>query len=41
MTTNAIGTTAKAAAIGGFRLMLEAMTLPIIWVDPPTNLAAM
>jgi hypothetical protein len=30
MTTNAIGTIEKAAATGGFKLMLEAMIDPII-----------
>jgi hypothetical protein len=40
ITTNAIGTIEKAAATGGFKLMFEAMIEPIIWVDPPTNLAA-
>jgi hypothetical protein len=40
MTTNAIGTIENAAATGGFRFMLAAMMLPIIWVEPPTNLAA-
>ena len=40
MITNAIGTIEKAAATGGFRLMLEAMIEPTICVFPPTNLAA-
>tara|TARA_B110000977_G_C10963009_1_gene449286 strand:+ start:692 stop:934 length:243 start_codon:yes stop_codon:yes gene_type:complete len=40
MTTKAMGTMEKAAATGGFRLMLEAMMLPIIWVAPPVKRAA-
>ena len=38
--TITIGTTAKAAATGGLRLMFEAIIVPMSWVDPPTNFAA-
>ncbi len=40
MTTKAIGTIEKAAATGGFKLILAAIIEPIIWVEPPVNLAA-